>query len=262
MDSKAKVIILIVVILISLGMAGGVFYFYQQEHSRNISLQGKLDELTSKQKLTEGKLQEAQKSVATLEDKLKAATDQLNTLTSQLQQEKTSKEDALAKMEQMRTDFNQQKGLRSDLEDKLTKAQDTLKTVQAKLGAIESEKAKLEAKIKELEAKSNVELGKIIVSPEGNQVKAATTTSSPSAPAQNLEGKVLVLNKEYNFAVINLGSKDGVAIGDQFQVYQGNKTIGDLKIEKVQETMSAAGFVTEALKERIKEGDKVAKKTK
>jgi len=265
MNSTVKVIILVIIILISLGVAGGAFYFYQQEYSRNISLQGKLDELTSKQKVTEGKLLDAQKSIANLEEKLKDTTTQLDTLGLQLQQEKTSKEEALAKMGQMQADFDQQKGLRSDLENKLTKAQDELRTIQAKLGSIESEKAKLEARIKELETKSNVELGKIVVTPEGNQVAPVTTgpqASNPPAPAQNLEGKVLVLNKEYNFVVINLGNKDGVAIGDQFSVYQGNKNIGEVKVEKVQEAMSAAGFVTDSLKNKVKEGDKVVKKTK
>lgn len=260
MNSRAKVIILIIVILVSLGIAGGGFYLYQQEHSRNLNLQNQLDDLTTKQKLTEGKLQEAQRSLATLESKLKDTTSQLDTLSGQLQQEKASKEEALSKMDQMKADFDQQKSLRSDLENRLDKAQEDVRAIQAKLRTIESEKAKLEMKVKELESKSNVELGKITVNPEGKPGTAVAQAGNPPASAKNLEGKVLVLNKEYNFVVISLGIKDGIAIGDQFSVYQGNKSIGEIRIEKVQENMSAAGFVTDSLKDKVKEGDKVVKK--
>jgi predicted RNase H-like nuclease (RuvC/YqgF family) len=264
MNSKAKAIVLVILILISLAIAGGGFYLYQQEHVRNIDLQVKFDDLTAKQKLTQAKLFEAQKSLSIIEAKLKDATSQIDALTSQLQQEKASKEEALSKMEQMKSDLDQQKESRSDLENKLSKAQDDLRTIQSKLSKIEAGKKALEMRIKELEAKSNVELGKIVVSPEAASAKPLTVLSAvnnPESTAKGLGGKVLVLNKEYNFVVINLGSKDGVVINDEFSVYQGNKNIGDVKVEKVQDTMSAAGFVSDKLKNMIKEGDKVVRKS-
>ena len=60
--------------------------------------------------------------------------------------------------------------------------------------------------------------------------------------------------------VINLGRKDGAAVGDQFSIYHGNQYIGDVKVEKVQEAMSAAGFVSDEAKNNVKEGDRVIKK--
>ncbi|MFH0855703.1 MAG: hypothetical protein V1869_04265 [Candidatus Omnitrophota bacterium] len=265
MNSKAKAIVLIILIIISLAIAGGMFYLYQQEHARSIDLQAKLDDLTAKQKITQIKLLEAQKSLSILETKFKDATSQINVLTGQLQQEKASREEAFSKMEQMKADLSQQKESRSDLENKLSKAQDDLRAVRGSLSKIESEKKGLEARIKELEVKSDVELGKIVVSPEASAVKEpmiGQAASLPESAAKGLEGKILVLNKEYNFVVINLGSKDGVAVNDEFSVYQGGKNIGDIKVEKVQEVMSAAGFVSEKLKNVIKEGDKILRKAK
>ncbi|MFA5095720.1 MAG: hypothetical protein WC478_00060 [Candidatus Omnitrophota bacterium] len=265
---KSRLIILVVIILVALGIAGGGFYLYQQEHVRNVDLQAKLEDLTAKQKVTQEKLEEAERSLSGFEAKLKEATDQIDTLTMQLEQERSSKDEALGKIEQMRRQVDQELNRKSDLETKFNKAQDELKVVQGKLSAIEAEKVKLEARIKELETKSNVELGKIVVSPEAAAAKPAAGIAAPVQPATQatagkaMEGKVLVLNKEYNFAVINLGSKDAVAIGDQFAVYQGNKVIGGLKVEKVQESMSAAGFMTEDLKDKVKEGDKVVKTVK
>jgi len=37
-------------------------------------------------------------------------------------------------------------------------------------------------------------------------------------------------------------------------------SIGDVKVEKVHETMAAAGFVDEKIKTKVKEGDKVISK--
>ena len=277
MDSRAKVIVLIIAIFISLSVAFGAFYLFQREHARNVVLEATLDELTAKQKASDAKLMDAQKSLAGLESKLKDTNNQIDTLTVQLQQEKAAKEEALAKIDQMRSDLDQQKASRADLENKLNKAQNDLKAIQARVGSIESEKAALESKVKDLEAKSNVELGKIVVNPEavaapkaqddkskGAGKPAATTPAvkKEEAKAVALEGKVLVLNKEYNFLVMNLGNKDGIAVGDTFAVYRGDKYIGDVKVEKVQDAMSAAGFASDDVKNNVKEGDKVVKKIK
>jgi len=270
MDSRAKIIVLIIAIFISISVAFGAFYLFQREHSRNIVLEATLDELTIKQKASDAKLLEAQKSLSALESKLKDTNSQIDTLNSQLQQEKTAKEEALARIDQMKSDLDQQKESRADLEKKLSKAQDDLRAIQAKLGKIESEKATLESKVKELEAKSDVELGKIVVSPEaaavvpvaGKPQAAVPVVKKEEPKAAALEGKVLVLNKEYNFLVINLGNKDGIAVGDEFAVYHGDKYIGNVKAEKVQDAMTAAGFGSDDLKDKVKEGDKVVRKAK
>jgi CII-binding regulator of phage lambda lysogenization HflD len=277
MDSRAKVIVLIIAIFISLSVAFGAFYLFQREHARNIVLESTLEELTAKQKASDAKLSEAQKSLSVLESKLKDTNSQIDALTNQLQQEKAAKEEALARIDQMRADLDQQKSSRQDLENKLNKAQDDLRVIQNKVGAIESEKASLELKVKNLEAKANVELGKIVVIPEAavapqvqdnkskNALKppsAAPVAKKEEVKAAALEGKVLVLNKEYNFLVMNLGNKEGVAIGDTFGVYRGDKYIGDVKVEKVQDAMSAAGFASDDVKNNVREGDKVVKKNK
>ncbi len=276
MDSRAKIIVLIIAILISLSVAFGAFYLFQREHTRNVALEATLDELTTKQKASDAKLLDAQKSLSALETKLKDTTSQIDDLNNQLQQEKAAKEEALSKIDQMKSDLDQQKESRADLERRLSKAQEDLREIQSKLGTMESEKAKLESKVKDLEAKSNVELGKIVVSPESaaapkvqddkskvpGKATATPVAKKEETKAQSLEGKVLVLNKEYNFLVMNLGSKDGVGVGDEFSVYRGDKYIGDVKVEKVQDSMAAAGFASDDVKNKVKEGDKVVTKAK
>ena len=127
-----------------------------------------------------------------------------------------------------------------------------------------------------------MELGKIVVTPDASQIQAEPVPApaveaapvkkskgflglgqkEPVLAPQGLTGKVLVVNKDYNFVVLNLGSKDGVKIGSAFAVYRDTQYLGDVKVEKVHDSMAAAGFVSSALKNKVNEGDKVVQKKK
>jgi type II secretory pathway pseudopilin PulG len=299
--AKLPVLLLIVLLLISLVSAGGAFYLLQKEHGKNLSLQEELERVKAEQRATELRLKDKEQLAVSLEAKLKDANDRSEVLNSALQQEKLAKADALAKADQLKAEVDQGRGIRQDLENKLKQAQNDMQKLQAQLKELESNKVALEDKMKGLEAApQGVELGKIVVSPEPAKpapVKAETAKPEPAKtvtakpqpvkpepakaePAKTqsakpaaqkpqetkaspqLEGKVLVINKDFNFAVINLGTKDGIEVGNLFSVYHGKKYLGDIKVEKVHESMSAAGFVAVALKDKVSEGDKVVLKAK
>lgn len=277
---KSPILVLIVLIVVSLALAGGTFFILQKEKAKNVALQEELDDIKIRLKVTESKLDESRKTIVDLGAKLQQAESQIARLTTDLAQEKTSKDEALAKIEQIRVDLDQQKGLRQDLEKKVNQAQKDSEKVQAQLKDLEDKKNELEVKVKDLEEKARqaetqgVELGKIVVSPEGGApVQKPAKPAKPAkpekekptqrpAPSSELEGKILVINKDYSFAVINLGSKDGVDIGNVFSVYHSNQYLGDVKVEKVHDSMAAAGFVSADLKSKVNEGDKVVRKTK
>lgn len=264
MNSKGKlpVILLIVLILVSLSLAGGVFYLFQQERTKNLTLQGELEDIKTRLRVSEKKLTDFQNLSSTLELKLKEAESQISGLKGELQQEKTVKQEALAKIDILKTDLEQQKQLKIDLEKKFNQAQKDVEKIQAQLKDLESKKADLEARVKDLETQSEgVELGKIVVGPEGAGAVPAQVPIAATPPSK-LEGKVLVVNNDYDFVVINLGGKDGVSLGNVFSVYRNNKLIGDVKVEKVNDAMAAAGYLSADIKGKINEGDRVALKSK
>ncbi|MBP7215723.1 MAG: hypothetical protein KBA46_00390 [Candidatus Omnitrophica bacterium] len=279
-QAKLPIVLLIVIIALSIALAGGGFYFLKQEQSRNAVLQDELEELKMRQKNAEENLREAKGLITTLETQLDEAKKKIDDLTTDLQQEKTAKQEALTKMEQFRTDLETQKKLRSDLEERFNVAQKDAEGFQNQLKQLEVKRGELEAKLKELEAQqqSQIELGRIVVSPEAIPVaevvdtkataksatskKAKATKETTRVPAAGLEGKVLVVNRDYNFAVINVGSKDGVAVGNVFSVEHSNKYIGDVKVEKVHDNMAAAGFSSADMKDKVSEGDKVVRQGK
>jgi len=272
MPERAKsssIVILIILILVSLSFAGTAFFLLQKEKTKNLSLQEELESLKIKYNAAEARLQEYKKTISQLDLKLKDTQINLDTLSSTLEQETKAKEEALNQVEQLKRDLQQQKGLRADLETKLEETQKNAQRAQAQLKAIESKKAELEAKIKDLEAQAQgVELGTIVVGPEGSGVsgQAARRLSAGQAKGKAvtppLEGKISVINKDYDFVVINLGSKDGVNLGDVFALYHNNKYIGDIQVGKIHESMSAADFTSGLMKDVVSEGDRVVQKTK
>ena len=275
-----SIIILIGLIIISLGLAAAASYFYQKEHAKTIQLQEQIDELNTRQRITEDKLGESKKMAMDFQLKLQAAKTEIDSLTGELAGEKSARLEASSKLEQTIADLEQQKVLRQDLENKLNQSQDDSKKIKEQIKVIEQQKAELEAKIKSLEPASTVELGKVVVNNETSAIDARAKARAEAemkanvAPhpakvekkekvpqVKSLEGKIVVVNKENNFVVLNLGSKDGVSMGDEFSVSRAGKTIGEVKVEKVHESMSAAGFAAE-LKDIISENDKVTQKAK
>lgn len=272
--ASAPVLILVILILIALSLAGGGFYLLQKEKAKTLDLADKLEEIGTKQRMTEAKLKDSQDLIAELQSKLKEAKTQIDSLSNDLQAEKKARLESQAKIEQVRLDLEQQKNLRSDLENKLNQAQDESRKTQAHLKELESKKLELEAKIKDFEAKSQgVELGNIVVSQEAasavtpnekreNPAMPVSVKSEKNTAGKGLEGKVLVVNKDYNFAVISLGEKNGINVGDVFSIYHNNRYVGDVKVEKVHDSMAAAGFVSQDIKDKVSEGDKVVQKVK
>ncbi len=272
---KSPVLILVILILISLFLACGIFYLLQKEKATTLALQTELSDLKTQQKMTEAKLAESKKVVSSLEAKLEEAQAKIDTLTKDLEQEKAARQEAADQTAKVNTELEEHKKSRSELESKLTRAQEDMKKIQEQLKDMDSKKATLEAKVKDLESQlqqaqsKDVELGKIVVAPEGSGQQAGEPVSATSAqqPEEKTQerssaGKVLVVNKDYNFVVINLGAKDGVREGDIFSVYHNNKYLGDIKIDKIHDSMSAAGFLSPEMKDKISEGDKVIEKSK
>jgi len=283
MNRKGAVLlpILIVLFIISLALGAGAFYLYQKEHAQNTQLQGRIADLETRQRLVEGKLDESKKIAADLQLQLQEAKAKMSSLTDEFTKEKSAHTETLSQLEQYKTDLQEQKDLRQDLESQLKIVQDDGKKIKEQMKIIQQQKAELEEKIKNAEVSAGgVELGTVVVNNEPvaaieKPVKAKASpaekenvskkvvpsvANSPSA-TKSLEGKVMVVNREFNFAVINLGSRDGVKVGDGFLISRDGKSIGEIKIEKVHESMSAAGFPAE-LRDLIKENDKIAQKAK
>lgn len=98
--------------------------------------------------------------------------------------------------------------------------------------------------------KGPVELPPIVVRPqtEKTSIKQDVPSASPS-------GKVLAINRENSFVVINIGQDTGINAGDGMKVYRDDKEIARLEVIQVRREISACDIKSESSSIRI--GDTV-----
>lgn len=95
-----------------------------------------------------------------------------------------------------------------------------------------------------IDQKSSVELPPIIVRPEN--YNSVSGTHSPA-------GRVLAVNKENNFVVIDMGEESGIKPGDSFKIVRDNEEIAVIEVIQVRKSISACDIKKEA--SPIKVGD-------
>ena len=73
-------------------------------------------------------------------------------------------------------------------------------------------------------------------------------------------GKVLNVDPETEFLIFDLGAKNGIKQGDIMSVNRGSAYLGDVRVTRVQEEMSAADFVPPFSSKKVRKNDQVVPK--
>lgn len=92
---------------------------------------------------------------------------------------------------------------------------------------------------------ASVELPPIVVRPQ------ATNVAEDTAGKITVLGRILAVNKENNFVIIDLGEASGVKVGDTFQVARDNELIATISVIQVRKSISACDIKKEDLPLRI-----------
>ena len=98
------------------------------------------------------------------------------------------------------------------------------------------------------EKKESVELPPIVVRPQSE-------TSNAQAAATTLTGKILAINKDTNFVIIDLGEEAGINVGDSFQVYRDDSSIATIEVIQTRKNIAACDIKKESAPVKI--GDTV-----
>ncbi len=121
---------------------------------------------------------------------------------------------------------------------------------------IKESRAEIEALEKQLEdAKQQLQQFSVPLTGTGDAAVAAASKTAVAAAAPG--AKVVTVNRNFSFVVLNLGAQDEVKAGDTFNVRRGETSIGQVQIEKVYDRFSAATILKESDKQSIQEGDSV-----
>jgi uncharacterized protein (DUF3084 family) len=70
--------------------------------------------------------------------------------------------------------------------------------------------------------------------------KLTTPTLEHIRDKVELKGRIVTINKEHNFVVIDLGRQDGIDIGNRFNVYRGEIFLGSIEIIQTRDKIAAA----------------------
>ena len=234
--SKIATFLAIAICIVSLGFSLYFYALYQNE--------------LSLRKKTEESLAETKGQLVLVEDKNAQ-------LTRDLQEAKEIEARLVEEMKNAERDFKKVKEQITKLESDLQKASEDAKAVE-KLAKTASEKEKMQeelARVREEKTKLEIELqkrtGNIPGSVDVGEVKVQT--------GRRFSGKVLVVNKRYDFVVIDLGKDHGMETGVVLILHRGRKFMGKVIVEKVYDRMSAASLLRDWMQGEPEVGDGVKK---
>lgn len=260
---RAVVILLGLLTVLSLAGAGVGFWLQRQEHELRLAKEQELLRAKKENDRLKDQISEVTKAKELVEVDLASAKTELIQATQQLEEEHAAKEqlaksvaDRQDEVSRLGKDLEQLRSERTELTERLTKLTTQQKTLETKVGELESAKSDLEAKVLELSSQPSqptVELDKVVVN-EGGESSTATSAKASDASAK---GQVVVVNREYDFVVMNLGKKQGVEIGQEFQIERDHQVLGRVKVEKLYDELSAAAILPDSKKDAIHEGDLV-----
>ena len=190
----------------------------------------------------------------------------IKALSEDLVREKNDKEAVINQLDRLK-DNN------SDLRRKIKDLESTKTTLYKKIDHLEQERNVLKNKLVETESivtervneivKIKKDLSNFQTKDMSNIVPGSRTVElSPivvvgkqDSATPVLTGRVLSVNKENEFVVIDLGEVSGVTANDKFNVYRNNKYIATVLVIQMRKDISAADIIEKAVNDSIKVGD-------
>lgn len=267
MKPRVGTILLIIALLVAIVAAANFYVGRNSERAQRVLVEEQLDVVTQAKAALEREKADLTKAKTTLEEQVTQLTKQAKEVAEQFAQEKRARETLTTELAQVRRDATQVKGQldserkeKAATADELAKAKQSYQALSNELTTLRQAKEALEKRVKEMLAARAKEAEQIVVTPASAAPKpAAATSPAPASPvpasAKTSEGKVLVVNRDLGFVVLNLGSKDGVRRGTRFALSRNNKPVATVEVDKVYDNMCAANLLEEEKKGEVKEGD-------
>jgi peptidoglycan hydrolase CwlO-like protein len=135
-----------------------------------------------------------------------------------------------------------------ELNQQITGLQSQITDLNAQVARIEEEKRDLNDKIAEMDQDV-----------KGLEADLANCRGGGPEPRmkKGLGGKIVVVNKDWNFVVIDVGSDEGALVNGVFLVHRSDKLIGKVRVSSVTRNLALAEIVSDWQLAAIKEGDQI-----
>jgi len=292
MNSSGKVVTIFIVIsaILLLSLTAISLFFFQQEYQKRKDLEDKLGEARGQATKLQLAVDEAEKQKFLLEEKNKELDEKVNNymdelelqqgLKDEMKREQASLNDKLSKetkaKEKLKEELSKKidDGLAriSELEAKLRAEVDTTQTLKERNRLLENENIHLaegmgltnyvpagsapeKAETPEPDKASTAQkLDDIVVVPGEKE------NSTSASPVKVPDGRIISVDEETEFVIIDLGKKQGITLGRMLSVYRGNQYLGDIKVTRVQPEMSAADLILPLTGKIVRKNDQVIAK--
>jgi hypothetical protein len=225
------------------------------------------DELSTRLTQSEESRVRAEREASRMRQELAGAEEELSRVNAQREELSRSLEERQRQLDQMTVELDAARNAQAEMTRQVSGLNNEREELRQRVASLEDAKQLLETKVSELSQHPTVELDKVLVSGAGGQTPAVLAPPSPvaleiapplgAAAAAGLNGQVVVVNREYDFIVMNLGRNHGVTVGQELRIVRDQQELGRVRVEKVYDELSAAALLPQAQEDQIQEGDAV-----
>jgi len=251
----SKIFKIVIILLVVVSISSAIFAVFavmekEKEYMKRLLLEDKLTAVIKNKNNIEKDRNTIKKEKRALELQLKEMNIKVSSLSGQVENMKgklkiMSANWAIRKKEvaALKEYLEKARERNPDISEKFKVSQASYENVRNQIIKLEEEKRQLEGKLADLKVKP-VELDKIVVRPI-------------IINEDLLKGSVIVVNKDYNFIVADLGGTDKLKEGMLFDVRDGNELLAKAEIEKIYDTMSSLAILPGGEISSIKKGNSV-----
>ena len=277
-SGRVLTIFLVVIAVLLITLTGACIFFWNLEIEKRKAAEVELSKTDAKIQALQQALAAAKKEKFLLKDKNKEADEKINNLLDELDLEKGLREEMKLESADLKTKVETAAKEKKKLEDNLTAKEKQIKDLEDKLQLETNRNEELVKRNQQLEAtrkdlgsvpgedtmangtddpvavkssgplKKGVELGDIVI---------AGDKKMPMADKMKPQGRILSVDEETEFIVVNLGEKDDIHKGTRLSVYRGNDYLGDVRVTRVQPEMAAADFIPPLTSHTVRKNDQV-----
>ena len=270
-SGRVLIIFLIIAVVLTVSIAGTTIFFFQSEINRRKTVEADLEKSQAIAVAMQTEVSQTKKQITLLEEKNKEADERINSLLDELELEEGLKEEMKTELASVKKQLEEAVAAKDkaakmvDEGSKETKARIT--ELEAKLTKEINQKLALENELKALKQQGPV----VMSGGKPLDVQTAQENVAKDLEEVNLEkivvvpdgipeGRVLSVDIDTEFVIVNLGEKDGIKQGNLLSVYRGKEYLGDIRITRVQPEMSAADLVPPFSAQLVRKNDQVVSK--
>jgi actin-related protein len=267
LNNSAKIItvFLIIIAFLLVSMTAVSMFFFQKEIEHRKVVEASLNEAQGRASKLEDELKETKKQAFLLEEKNKEADERINSLLDELELQEAlkaeMKNESASLKDQLQKEIGSKEQVRKELLDDLSQAEQKIVELEAQVKAAVSRQEEL---------KANLQNQTPAIDSRDVSVENASSASTDDGkvqldkivvvPNEVPQGRVLSIDTDTEFVIINLGDKDGVKSGDMLTISRGQEYLGDVKVTRVQAEMSAADLIPPLSSKILRKNDQVVLK--